>query len=93
MFGDWKLDCRFRTFVDSALAGSQACESFFSAPVSLLASGPSATTTMTQNTRISHLVRRPLGRRKIERAVFIRIPQDRQFALRPGAPHPPRLGD
>src|SRR5580704_7433540 len=58
--GDWNRDCRARTLVDSALAGSQAEESFFSAPVSLPASGPATATTISQKTRTAHLVRRPV---------------------------------
>ena len=50
MFGDWNRDCRSSTLVDSALAGSQDDESFFSAPVSLPASGPATATTTSQKT-------------------------------------------
>ena len=62
--------------------------SFFSAPVSLLASGPSATTTISQKTRINHLVRRPLGRRMIERAVFIGDPPGSAIRSAAGCPAP-----
>src|SRR6185437_13476493 len=44
MLGDCTLAWRLTTLVDSALAGSHADESFFSAPVSLPASGPATTT-------------------------------------------------
>src|ERR1700729_2612026 len=78
MLGDWKAACRFTTCVDSALAGSQAEASFFSAFVSLPASGPAAAMTMTQKTRTSHLVRRPPGTRPRARMVFIGLPLDRR---------------
>ena len=71
MLGDWNCDCTSSTLVDSASAGSQADELFFSAPVSLPASGPSTTTTISQNTRTAHLVRRPAGIRMIALALLM----------------------
>src|ERR1700689_5196668 len=75
MFGDWKRDCRSSTLVDSALAGSQDDESFFSAPVSLPDSGPARATTISQNTRTPHLARRPLAKVKMVRARLMVIPR------------------
>src|SRR5215218_4872343 len=49
------------TWVDSALWGSQAEESFCWALLSLPASGPATANTAIQKTRIIHLVQRPLG--------------------------------
>ena len=79
MFGDCTLACRLTTLVDSALAGSHADESFFSAPVSLPASGPATTTMISQKTSTSHLVRRPPGTRRSARALLMKIPQDHQL--------------
>src|ERR1700722_19357419 len=76
MFGDWKRDWRSSTLVDSALAGSQDEESFFSAPVSLPASGPATATMISQKTRTAHLVRRPLAMPTIARARLMMIPQE-----------------
>src|SRR5438874_6076253 len=59
--GDTKCDRRASTCVDSALGGSHDWASFFSAPVSFPDSGPATTTTTSQNTSTSHLVRRPAG--------------------------------
>src|ERR1700722_18316130 len=75
MFGDWNCDCRSSTLVDSALAGSQADESFFSAPVSLPDSGPATATMISQKTTTAHLARRPLATVMIERARLIVIPR------------------
>src|SRR5215471_3514241 len=60
-FFDTNLACAFSSWVDSALAGRYADGSFFSAPISLLDSGPATATTTSQNTRTSHLVRLPHG--------------------------------
>src|SRR6266568_3364024 len=72
--GDWNCDSRASTLVDSALAGSHACASFFSAPISLPASGPAAARMMIHRTRTAHLVRRPAGMLTIARALLIRNP-------------------
>src|SRR5215468_1777897 len=61
MFGDWKRDCTSRTLVDSALAGSHALASFFSAPVSFDDSGRAITSTTTQKPTTTHLVQLPAG--------------------------------
>src|SRR5258708_37707550 len=71
MFGDWRADCSFSTCVDSALAGSHAWASFFSAPVSFPDSGQATATTISQNTKTAHLVRRPPGKRSRARALLI----------------------
>src|SRR5215469_11682135 len=68
MFGDWNFVCTASTLVDSAEPGSQDWASFFSAPVSLPASGPSTATMMSQKTSTAHLVRRPLTMPTIARA-------------------------
>src|SRR5258708_33533166 len=57
--------------VDWAGAGSQADALFFSAPVSLPASGPSTATMISQNTRTAHLVRRPAGIRMMALALLM----------------------
>src|SRR5579859_6002872 len=75
-FGDWKLDSRFSTRVDSAFGGSHACASFFSAPVSLPDNGPATATAIIQNARTAHLVRRPPGNRSRARALLISNPQE-----------------
>src|SRR6185437_10519611 len=49
------------TLVDSAFAGSQDLAWFFSAPVSLPASGKAATSTTSQNPSTTHLVHFPVG--------------------------------
>src|SRR6185437_3875579 len=59
--GDTTFDRSASTCVDSALGGSHDWASFFSAPVSFPDSGPATTTTTSQNTSTSHLVRRPAG--------------------------------
>src|ERR1700761_6142100 len=74
-FGDWTFDCRFRTWVDSALAGSQDEESVFSAPVSLPDNGPARATTISQNTTMPHLARRPLANVMMARARLMMIPR------------------
>src|SRR5262252_792795 len=61
MFGDWKRDCTLRTLVDSALPGSQALASFFSAPMSLLDSGKARTRMTSQKPTTTHLVQLPAG--------------------------------
>src|SRR5689334_8790399 len=61
MLGDWKCACTSRTFVDSALAGSQADASFFSAPMSFPDSGKATTTTTSHKPTTSHLVQLPAG--------------------------------
>src|SRR5215469_12297031 len=60
-FLETNLACAFSSWVDSALAGRYADGSFFSAPISLLDSGPATATTTSQNTRTSHLVLLPHG--------------------------------
>src|SRR6266550_1239401 len=74
MFGDWKRACRSRTWVDSALAGSQALASFFSAPISLFDSGKATTTTTSQKPTTSHLVQLPAGISAILLALLIDAP-------------------
>src|SRR5215472_6853343 len=61
MLGDWKRACALRTLVDSALAGSHALASFFSAPMSLDDSGSVITSTITQKPNTTHLVQLPAG--------------------------------
>src|SRR6516225_3108141 len=61
MFGDWKRDCTLRTWVDSALPGSQALASFFSAPLSLVDSGKARTRMTSQKPTTTHLVQLPAG--------------------------------
>ncbi len=61
--------------VDSALAGSQDDESFFSAPVSLPDSGPATATMISQKTTTAHLARRPLATAMIVRARLMVIPR------------------
>src|SRR5215472_5639721 len=61
MFGDWKRDCTARTLVDSALPGSHALASFFSAPMSLLDSGKARTRMTSQKPTTTHLVQLPAG--------------------------------
>src|SRR5215469_2578502 len=68
-FLDTNLACAFSSWVDSALAGRYADGSFFSAPISLLDSGPATATTTSQNTSTSHLVRLPHGN-EANRLVF-----------------------
>ena len=94
MLGDWIFDCRFSTWVDSALAGSQDDESFFSAPVSLPDSGPATATMISQKTTTPHLARRPLAKVMMARArlmVFPRYinglaaPFGRNYRASPGA--------
>jgi hypothetical protein len=75
MFGDWKRDCRSSTLVDSAWAGSQDDESFFSAPVSLPDNGPARATMISQKTSTAHLARRPLATATIVRARPMVIPR------------------
>src|ERR1700743_2437472 len=75
MLGDWIFDCRFRTWVDSALAGSQDDESFFSAPVSLPDNGPARATMISQKTTTPHLARRPLAKVMMARARLMVIPR------------------
>src|SRR5215207_2566264 len=62
------------TWVDSALLGSQAEESFCWALLSLPASGPATANTTTQNPRTTHLVRRPPGRPTIRRTPLMTPP-------------------
>src|ERR1700691_3575809 len=81
MFGDWKRDCRSRTLVDSALAGSQAEESFFSAPVSLPDNGAATATMISQKTSTAHLVRRPLATPAIPRTRLISHTPDNNSCL------------
>src|SRR5262249_6357746 len=61
MLRDMNLPCRFSAWVDSALAGSQADESFFSAPCSLPAIDPPTAMTASQNTTTTYFIRRPDG--------------------------------
>src|SRR6266516_7224631 len=81
MFGDWKRDCRARTLVDSALAGSQALASFFSAPISFPASGKATTTTTSQKPTTSHLVQLPAGISAIRLSLLIDSPRLRWLVL------------
>ena len=74
MLGDWKCDCRSRTWVDSALAGSHALASFFSAPISLFDSGKATTTTTSQKPTTSHLVQLPAGISAIRLSLLIDSP-------------------
>src|SRR5262245_5807250 len=69
MFGDWKRDCTARTLVDSALPGSHALASFFSAPMSLLDSGKARTSMTSQKPTTTHLVQLPAG----ISAIFLRL--------------------
>src|SRR5438034_7423854 len=85
MFGDWKCDCTSRALVDSALAGSQAFASFFSAPMSFPASGKAATTTTTQKPTTSHLVQLPAGIAAIFCALLMDSPNP---AVSPVSPVP-----
>src|SRR6266498_4757113 len=73
--GDWNFACRSRTLVDSAFAGSHDFASFFSAPLSLLASGEARASTATQNTTTAHLVHRPQGMPAILRAALMGLPK------------------
>src|ERR1700761_7059006 len=75
MLGDWIFDCRFSTWVASALAGSHDDESFFSAPVSLPDSGPARATMISQKTTTPHLARRPLAKVMMARARLMLIPR------------------
>src|SRR3954453_7771259 len=59
VLGERNAFCSSRTTVDSALPGSHDFASFFSAPLSLPASGPIAATTTSQNNRTRYLLRRP----------------------------------
>src|SRR5262249_5486054 len=59
--GDWNAPDRLSTLVDSAEPGAQAEASFFSAPVSLPASGAPANRTTNQKTRTTYLDLRPAG--------------------------------
>src|SRR5215470_14308797 len=84
MLGDWNRDWMSSILVDSAAAGSQADALFFSAPVSLPASGPSTATMISQNTRTAHLVRRPAGIRMIALALLMpRSPLVQVTGMRP----------
>src|SRR2546430_4672183 len=83
MLGDWKCDCRSRTLVDSALAGSQALASFFSAPMSLFDNGNATTTTTSQKPTTSHLVQLPAGISAIRLAPLIDPPAPPPLAPRP----------
>src|SRR5947209_6944311 len=82
MLGDWKRDCTFSTWVDSALGGSQADASFFSAPLSLPASEPSTATMISQKTRTAHLVRRPLEMPTIARVARLMVIPQGSFSER-----------
>src|SRR5215211_1047199 len=62
------------TWVDSALFGSQADESFCWALFSFPASGHATAITTIQNPRTTHLVRRPLGKPTIRRIPPITLP-------------------
>src|SRR5829696_1344287 len=62
------------TWVDSALLGSQADESFCWALLSLPASGPATANTATQKTRTTHLVQRPHGSAANRRTPLITSP-------------------
>src|SRR5215469_17767333 len=71
---DCAQDCCCSTWVDSALAGSQFCASFFSALVSLPASGPASATMISQNATTTHLARRPAGSLAIEPILLMKSP-------------------
>src|SRR5580704_17672241 len=77
MFGDWKRDCTASTLVDSAELGSQDWALFFSAPVSLPASGPRTARMMSQRTSTAHLERRPLATPTSARALVMMGPPER----------------
>src|ERR1039457_943238 len=92
--GDWNRDCRSRTLVDSALAGSHDFASLCSAPISLPASGPATPRMTIHSTTTTHLVRRPLGTPTIARALLIGILLDSAVQLAPPVRgHAPRRGD
>src|SRR6266568_2487447 len=74
MLGDWKCACTSRTLVDSALAGSQAFASFFSAPLSFDDSGNATTSTTTQKPTTTHLVQLPAGISAILLSLLIASP-------------------
>src|SRR5215470_6712565 len=59
--GDWKRSCTLSTFVDSALGGSQALASFFSAPMSFVNNGNVMMSTTSQKPTTTHLVQLPAG--------------------------------
>src|SRR5260370_33398785 len=93
MWGDWKWDCRPRTLVDAALAGSQALASFFSAPISLFDSGKATATTTSQKPTTNHLDQRPAGISAILLAPLIdapcprsRLPRARSLSRNHGPP-------
>src|ERR1017187_506223 len=79
--GDWNRDCRSRTLVDSALAGSHDFASLCSAPISLPASGPATPRMTIHSTRTTHLVRRPIWTLTIARALLIGILLDSAVQL------------
>src|SRR5829696_32739 len=62
------------TWVDSALWGSQAEESFCWALFSLPASGPATANTPIQKTRTTHLLQRPQGMAAIRRTPLMQPP-------------------
>src|SRR4029453_2979183 len=62
------------TWVDSALLGNQAEESFCWALLSLADNGPATANTTIQKPRTTHLVRRPLGKPTIRRIPPITLP-------------------
>src|SRR5512135_456903 len=75
MSGDWKRACTSRTLVESALAGSQALASFFSAPISFPASGKATTSTTAQTPTTTHLVQLPAGISAILLSLLIGFPR------------------
>src|SRR5215813_14618330 len=78
MFGDWKRDCTARTLVDSALPGSHALASFFSAPLSLVDSGKARTRMTSQKPTTTHLVQLPAGISAILLRLLIDFPRWRR---------------
>src|SRR5882757_11088231 len=83
MLGDWICDWTSRTLVDSALAGSQAFASFFSAPVSFPDSGNATTSTTSQKATTTHLVQRPAGISAIRVGLPIGFPPVASYAQTP----------
>src|SRR5882757_3014852 len=92
MLGDWICDWTSRTFVDSALAGSQAFASFFSAPVSFPDSGNATRSTTSQKPTTTHLVQRPAGISAIPVGLLIDSPPGSVLRLRLPRNHWPAAG-
>src|ERR1700745_630215 len=90
MFGDWKCDCTASTLVDSAELGSHDWALFFSAPVSLPASGPRTARMMSQRTSTAHLERRPLATPTSARDLVMMGPPERSERVASMADYEPR---